>query len=90
MHLPRYASPQKQQHGAATEAPRKLTLLSQPLPTLYYCGVYVGRSAKRGARGIVSHPVTLWVLLPLLLAYLGAKAIGAFPDELYELEVSKG
>ena len=55
---------------------KRLTLFQQPLRTLYYfCGC-MGSAGARGLVWLVHSPVTLFLLLPCLLAYGSLKYTG--------------
>lgn len=65
----------------------QLTLLRSPLRTLGAFGTSTATSAARGAAWLASHPATLFLLAPLLLAYGALKATGAFAGEVQEAEL---
>jgi len=66
------------QLGKDLAAQRKqLRLFRHPLRTLYYFGACAGGAAASGALWLARHRLTLYLLVPALLAYAGLKATGA-------------
>ncbi|EFJ52831.1 hypothetical protein VOLCADRAFT_120213 [Volvox carteri f. nagariensis] len=65
---------------------RNITLFKSPLRTTYYCGCYVANGLYSGAKWVASHPVTMLVILPALLAYAGTKWAGCYQELLAEVE----
>ncbi|KAK9829946.1 hypothetical protein WJX72_008802 [[Myrmecia] bisecta] len=55
---------------------RRLTLVRSPLRTLYYFFACAGDAALRGSAWVVHHPITLFILLPILGGYAGLKLTG--------------
>jgi len=67
------------QLGKDLAAQRKqLRLFRHPLRTLYYFGACAGGAAASGALWLARHRLTLYLLVPALLAYAGLKATGAW------------
>lgn len=65
-----------------------ITLFKSPVKTVYYFGCYALKGLYSGAKWVASHPVTLLVILPALLAYAGTKWTGYGHSFMTELEVS--
>ncbi|GLC40932.1 hypothetical protein PLESTB_000965300 [Pleodorina starrii] len=65
---------------------RNITLFKSPVRTVYYCACYTANGLYRGAKWVASHPVTMLVVLPALLAYAGTKWAGYKEELLTEVE----
>lgn len=65
----------------------RLTLLRSPLRTLATFGACAASAAARGARWLASHPLTLFILVPVLLLYAALKASGYLTYEVREAEM---
>jgi hypothetical protein len=64
-----------------------LTLFRHPIKTLYYFSKFVIRGSVNGTRWFVSHPLTIFLLVPALLAYLFAKQLDYAPTVVQHIEV---
>lgn len=64
----------------------QLTLFRSPFRTLAAFGASAATSAARGAAWLASHPLTLFILAPLLLAYAGLRVTGTLAAEVREAE----
>lgn len=65
----------------------RLTFFRSPVLTLYYSLCYIGQGLTQGTRWFISHPITLFLLLPLLAAYAVAKSLHYAPRTVEEIEV---
>lgn len=75
--LQREQAQQLEKHMAErVEARRKLTLWHSPIATLRHFVQHAAESAWEGAAWTARHPATVFVALPLLAAYLFARANG--------------
>lgn len=63
----RHPSTQEAQRRAA--ARQDLTLFRRPRATLRHVAAFVQESLLHGAAWVVKHPATLFIILPLLVAY---------------------
>jgi hypothetical protein len=68
---------------------KQLTLLKSPLKTLYYFGHFSATGLLRGSKWFVSHPLTVFVLFPLIVSYMGAKQYDYAAHTTQELEVRR-
>eukprot|EP00967_Tisochrysis_lutea_P047070 scaffold57284_cov19-Tisochrysis_lutea.AAC.2 len=57
-----------------------LTLFGSPLKTLYYFGRFAWGGLTRGFHWFLSHPFTLFFLMPALATYLGVKHAELAPE----------
>ena len=55
---------------------KQLTLFQQPLRTLYYFWGCMGSAGARSLVWLAHSPITLFILLPCLLAYISLKYTG--------------
>jgi len=89
-------SPQQQgeRPAAAARQPRgpPLTLARAPLQTLYWFSLSVAYGLRDAAHFVATHPVTLFLALPLLAYYGAAKMVGYNPGstELMEVRLTGG
>lgn len=65
-----------------------LTLARHPFKTLYYFSCSVASGTASAAHFVATHPVTIWVALPLLLLYTAAKSLALYPDATAAVDVS--
>jgi vacuole membrane protein 1 len=63
-----------------------LTLLRSPFRTLYHALASFGNGLWRGAHWLGGHPLTLFIVVPLLVVYTGLKVGGAASEEIAEME----
>ncbi|KIY95916.1 hypothetical protein MNEG_12045 [Monoraphidium neglectum] len=68
---------QEQQQQQPREPP--ITLARAPLRTLYYFAWSVASGLRDAAHFVATHPLTLFMALPLLAYYVTAKALGYAP-----------
>jgi vacuole membrane protein 1 len=80
-----WSSPQLRKAKALER--KQLTLLKSPLKTLYYFGHFSVTGLLRGSKWFVSHPLTVFVLFPLIVSYMGAKQYDYAAHTTQELEV---
>ncbi len=66
---------------------RNITLFKSPVQTIYYCAVYATNGLYSGAKWVASHPVTMVVVMPALLAYAFTKWGGYKQEMMNEIEV---
>ncbi len=64
-----------------------LTLFKSPLRTLSCFAACTAQAAWRGAAWLLRHPLFLFALLPVVLAYVGLKATGTAEEGVREAEV---
>jgi vacuole membrane protein 1 len=66
---------------------KQLTLLRSPFKTMYYFGCFAASGLLRGSRWFVSHPLTVFGFVPLVLLYAGAKHYDYAANITQEIEV---
>jgi hypothetical protein len=76
---------QEQQQQQPREPP--ITLARAPLRTLYYFAWSVASGLRDAAHFVATHPLTLFMALPLLAYYVTAKALGYAPAHTALMEV---
>lgn len=69
---------------------RNVTVFKAPFRTTWYFLRYATSSVYSGAKWLASHPVTLLVILPGLIAYATAKHVGYQEDLIVHIEVRRG
>jgi len=65
-----------------------LTLARSPIRTLYYFSCSVISGTASAAHFVATHPVNLWIALPLVAFYVIAKGLGYAPSTTEAMEVS--
>lgn len=76
-----------QMRGDLLRERHKLTLFKSPIRTLYYFSKSAWSGLTASAHWVASHPVTLFILLPALALYMGAKHSGQAPGVVEAVEV---